>query len=219
MPGRRRVPTPVSEAGSDGGSEAGSEVGTGSAAATAVTGFEDRVVHIINHRPRRLGAPAAAVAAVAVLVVILIVTGFHSNAPTHHGKRSGTATTVGTHPRPAERRSTTTTATSAPLAVSAPTATSAFGATYQVADASYSLSLAATTGECWIDATNTATGSVLFTGTLLSGQSHTITASGPVTVVAGAPAAFSATVNGSGVTLPLGYQAPFTLRFESAPSL
>ena len=39
-----------------------------------------------------------------------------------------------------------------------------------------------------------------------------------MTVIAGAPAAFAATVNGSGVTLPLGYQAPFTLRFESAQS-
>ena len=65
-----------------------------------------------------------------------------------------------------------------------------------MAAASYSLSLAATTGECWVEATDTATGAVLFTGTLFSGQSHTIAATGPVTVIAGAPAAFAATVNG-----------------------
>ena len=64
--------------------------------------------------------------------------------------------------------------------------------------------------------TDTASGSVLFTATLFSGQSHTIAATGPVTVIAGAPAAFSATVNGSNVTLPIGYQAPFTLSFETA---
>jgi hypothetical protein len=85
-----------------------------------------------------------------------------------------------------------------------------------VAATSYSLSLAATTGECWVEATNTATGSVLFTATLFSGQSHTVVATGPVTVIAGAPAAFSATVNGTAVTLPSGYQAPFTLSFQTA---
>ncbi len=87
-----------------------------------------------------------------------------------------------------------------------------------MAATSYSLSLAATTGECWIEATNTATGSVLFTATLFSGQSHTIAATGPVTVIAGAPAAFSATVDGTAVSLPAGYQAPFTLKFQAAGS-
>jgi hypothetical protein len=56
---------------------------------------------------------------------------------------------------------------------------------------------------------------VLFTGVLTSGQSHTVTASGPVTVVAGAPAAFAATINGVSVQLPFGFQAPFTLKFET----
>jgi hypothetical protein len=35
-------------------------------------------------------------------------------------------------------------------------------------------------------------------------------------VIAGAPAAFSATINGSAVSLPSGYQAPFTLSFQTA---
>ena len=85
-----------------------------------------------------------------------------------------------------------------------------------MASATYALSLSATGAECWVDATDTATGSVLFTGTLFSGQSHTIAATGAVTVIAGAPAAFSATVDGTAVTLPSGYQAPFTLRFAAA---
>ncbi len=59
---------------------------------------------------------------------------------------------------------------------------------------------------------------MLFTTTLLSGQSHTIAATGPVTVIAGAPGAFAATVNGAAVTLPLGNQAPFTLNFVTAGS-
>jgi hypothetical protein len=59
---------------------------------------------------------------------------------------------------------------------------------------------------------------VLFTTTLFSGQSHTVPATGPVTVIAGAPGAFGATVNGAAVTLPPGNQAPFTLHFDTAGS-
>ena len=61
---------------------------------------------------------------------------------------------------------------------------------------------------------NPGTGTVLFSGTLFSGQSHIVAATGPVVVIAGAPGAFAATVNGEPVTLPAGYQAPFTLTFQ-----
>ena len=73
--------------------------------------------------------------------------------------------------------------------------------------------LSAKTGECWISATDATTGATLFSGVLALGQSHTLAATGPVTVIAGAPAAFAATVNGVTVALPFGYQAPFTLKF------
>jgi hypothetical protein len=184
---------------------------------TFMTGNEDRVIHSINHRPRRMGAPAAAVGAVLVLVLVLILTGLHSNNPTkHHGKSASAATTNTT--QPAHRHSTattTTTSTTAPPVVSAPTTSTAHTATYTVSGSDYSLTIAATTGECWVDVTNTATGAVLFTTTLQSGQSHNIAATGPVTVIAGAPAAFSAVVNGSTVALPPGNQAPFTLNFQT----
>jgi hypothetical protein len=187
-----------------------------------IMGADDRAMHSINHRPRRLGGPLAAVAAVLVLIVVLIVTGLHSNTPPKHPRSSGTATTVTTAPARTHPRSgagatghpkKTTTTTKAPAAVSGPNLISSNGATYQVADASYSLALSAKTGECWISATDVNNGAVLFTGVLTSGQSHTVTASGPVTVVAGAPAAFAATVNGVAVQLPFGFQAPFTLKF------
>lgn len=185
---------------------------------TFMTGNEDRVIHSINHRPRRLGAPIAAVAAVLVLVAVLILTGLHSNATKHHGK-SAAATTATTHPatKPQHHESTTT-STTAPPSVSAPTAVTAHTASYTVAASSYSLTLAATTGQCWVDVTNPATGAVLFTTTLQSGQSHAITATGPVTVIAGAPAVFAANVDGAPVTLPPGNQAPFTLTFQTASS-
>ena len=123
-----------------------------------------------------------------------------------------------THPTTVHhhRATTATTTTTAPPPVSAATAATAHTATYTVATADYSLTLAATSGECWVEVTDPATGAVLFTTTLLSGQSHAIAATGPVTVIAGAPAVFTATVNGSPVTLPSGNQAPFTLNFQTA---
>jgi preprotein translocase subunit SecG len=188
--------------------------------ATFMTGNEDRVIRSIDHRPRRLGGPAAAVAAVLVLVLVLILTGLHSNTGKHHGK-SAAATTATTHPATSQRHheTTTTTSTTAPPSVSAPSAATSHTASYTVSDASYSLNIAATTGECWVDVTNTTTGAVLFTTTLQSGQSHTIAASGPVTVIAGAPGEFAATVDGAAVTLPTGNQAPFTLHFLPASAV
>jgi len=189
---------------------------------TFMTGNEDRVIQSINHRPRRLGGPAAAVAAVLILVVVLILTGLHSDNSNHHGKAaSGVTSKPSTTQPPATHHhhaTTTTTSTTAPPPVSAATAATAHTATYAVAAADYSLTLGATSGECWVEVTNTATGTVLFTTTLLSGQSHAIAASGPVTVIAGAPAVFTANVNGSAVTLPPGNQAPFTLIFQTTGS-
>jgi hypothetical protein len=197
----------------------------------------DKAMHSIDHRPRRLGAPLAAVGVVTVLIVVLIVTGLHSDTKPPHHRSSSTATTTTVHNSttvPAHGHghgrgaaggaggsahragTTTTTATStAPPAVSGATTATPHAATYDVAAPSYSLSLAASSGECWVEAENPATGTVLFSGTLFSGQSHIVSASGPVVVIAGAPGAFAATVNGVPVTLPPGYQAPFTLTFQT----
>ena len=173
---------------------------------------EERAINAINHRPRRLGAPLAAIGAVIVLVAVLIVTGLHTTSPQHHGTAATVTTTTTTHARKTHHATTTTTAV--PV-VSSPSAATNHDATYQVADASYSLGLSATTGECWVQATDDNSGTVLFTGLLNSGQSQTVSATGSVTVIAGAPNAFSATVNGSPVSLPPGFQAPFTLKFVS----
>jgi hypothetical protein len=185
------------------------------AAATFMTGEDDRAMHGINHRPRRLAGPALAVAAVLVLIIFLIVAGLHTGSPNHHGKSANTATTTHNHPRTAARHPATTTSTTAPPSVSTPQAATAHSATYQVSSASFALALSANGGDCWVEATSP-TGSVLFTATLFPGQSHTITATGPVTVIAGAPGSFAATVNGAAVALPPGNQAPFTLHFQSA---
>jgi hypothetical protein len=184
--------------------------------ATSAKG-EERAMHAINHRPRRLGAPLAALAAVAVLIVVLIVTGLHTPSSAHHGKTATTVTTTTNAHQHRTHHAIATTTTTAAAVVSAPSGATNHDATYQVADASYSLALSATNGECWVQATD-GSGTVLFTGILLAGQSHTVPATGSVTVIAGAPNAFAATVNGSPVSLPAGFQAPFTLKFESPGS-
>jgi hypothetical protein len=194
---------------------------------TFMSGEDDKAMHSINHRPKRIGA-LVAFAAVIVLIVVLIVAGMHSNtpAPKRH-PTSGTATTATTAPTHAHaqsgaagtnghksHKSASTTTTVAPV-VSAPAPTSPNVANYQLGVASYSLVLSATSGDCWVSTTNSSTGAVLFTGVLTAGESHTVAVTGPVTVVAGAPAAFAATVNGVAVQLPFGFQAPFTLKFET----
>jgi hypothetical protein len=195
--------------------------------ATFMTGSEDPAMHSIDRRPRRLAGPAATVAAVAVLVAVLVATGLHSNnaghkpsngtATTRHAATTVTTSHAGTHRSSPTHHATTTTTTTttAPPTVSGPAGVTANAATYRVADASYSLALGANNGECWIAATDASTGKVLFTGTLFTGQSETVAATGSVTVVAGAPGAFTATVNGAAVVLPPGAQAPFTLTFLS----
>jgi hypothetical protein len=210
-----------SDTSADGGGSKEPNQGSERAAAVAVvtstksTKREERAINAINHRPRRLGAPLAAIGAVIALVVVLIVTGLHTTSPQHHGTAATVTTTTTTHARKTHHATTTTTA--APV-VSAPSAATNYEATYQVADASYSLGLSATSGECWVQATDDNSGTVLFMGLLLSGQSQTVSATGSVTVIAGAPNAFSATVNGSPVSLPPGFQAPFTLKFVSPGS-
>jgi hypothetical protein len=189
-----------------------------------LAGRPDRAMSAMNRRPRRLGAPIAAVAAVAVLIVVLLLAGIHKTPDkSHHHVTSATHKGTGS---PGSGKSgsgksgtgkskgsaTTTTSTTAAALVSQPQSATAHSATYMVGASSYSVVLSAT-GACWLYATNTSTGAVLYTGELGAGQSETVQAPGPISVEVGAPEAFSATLNGQAVTLPVGFQAPFTMHF------
>jgi len=190
---------------------------------------DDKALHGIDHRPRRLAAPAAAVAAVTVLIVVLIVAGFHNNpAPPHHGRSTTTThasakatvttkarTTTGSHHH--ARHSTTTTTLADTAFVSLPKATSDYAANYTVQSSSYTLVMSATSAGCWVDATEKATGTVLFTGVINPGQTQTVTGSGEVSLVVGAPDYFTATLNGSAVSFPFGFLSPFTMDFKPSP--
>jgi hypothetical protein len=182
-------------------------------------GRRDKAMSSMNRRPRRLAAPALAVTAVTVLIVVLVVTGSHSVPPTHHKGTASIGRHKGETSKPRHHKNVgatpTTTTTTLPT-VSTPVSSSANGATYDVGPTSFTLVLSATTGACWVDATSTSSGVNLFTGTLSPGEQQSLAASGPVTIMVGAPGVFAATVDGTAVSLPSSYQTPFTLKFVSS---
>jgi hypothetical protein len=179
----------------------------------------DKAMTSINHRPRRLAAPAMAVAAVLVLIVVLLVTGAHS-VPRHHPRSSTDRGSAGSstsgHGR--TKTTTTTTSTTSPSApaVSVPQSATAHSATYDVGATDFTVTVAATSGPCWVDATSTSTGTALFVGTLAPGERQSFAAIGPVTMLVGAPTVFVASVNGAAAALPGGFQTPFTMSFVTA---
>jgi hypothetical protein len=180
-------------------------------------GLHDKAMVSINHRPRRLAAPAMAVAAVIVLVVVLLLTGSHTVVPPRHHHAGTTGRTNGTPPAPSKGSQTGhTTATLAPppsSSVSVPQSSSSSLATYDVSGGTYALSFAATSGPCWVDVTSSTTRATLYAGTLQPLQNQSLNADGPVTVIIGAPTVLAVAVNGSPVALPSGFDTPFTMRF------
>ena len=174
----------------------------------------DKAMTSINHRPRRLAAPATAVAVVLVLVVVLLLTGSHSVPPggTHSSDKTS-GHNRSTAPKPSKPKATTTTSTPPAPTVSSPQAATAQSATYDVADTTFTVTLTATSGACWVDATSSATGTTLFSGTLAAGVQYSFSATGPVTLIVGAPTVLHATVDGDAVVLPPGFQTPFTMSF------
>jgi hypothetical protein len=175
----------------------------------------DKAMVSINHRPRRLAAPAMAVAAVLVLIAVLLVTGLHSVDPTRTrpSVRDGHATAAA--PKSHHRRSAARPSTAPLPTVSSALAATAHSATYDVADRAFTLTLVATSGPCWVDATSSTTGTTYFSGTLAQGSQQSLDAAGPVTVIVGAPSAFAARVDGVPVGLPPGFQTPFTMSFAT----
>jgi RodZ C-terminal domain len=86
------------------------------------------------------------------------------------------------------------------------------GATYLAPDAPYGLTLTSS-GACWVYATETSTGSVLYTGVLESGQVQNLDATGQVTIKLGHANSLAVTLNGLPVDYPSQYQAVFTMQF------
>jgi len=64
-------------------------------------------------------------------------------------------------------------------------------------------------------ATVASTGKVVWTGTLTSGQSQSIPATGSLTIRFGAVTNVVVTLNGEQVLLPAAFQSPFDMTFSS----
>jgi Domain of unknown function (DUF4115) len=153
------------------------------------------------------------VAAVGVLAIGGAVAGVlstgHSRNPT--GAKSGT--THVSHPMTAPGHSPPPTTAAATSAL-APTAPTAFSATYAAPSSAYTVVIDAS-AQCWVMATDPSTGHVVWTGTIAGGQSHALSVSGDLTVQLGAPTDASVTMNGQHVELPTGFRSPFSLAFQA----
>jgi len=132
--------------------------------------------------------------------------------PEHHGGAKDRP--LATH-RPTTSRSPRTTTTTAPARFE-PTAATAATAAYVAPVAPYTVGLQATTGACWIEATETATATVLWSGTLQPGQTRSVAATGGLLLRLGAANDVSVTVNGEPVAFPSGFQSPFDMTFHAA---
>lgn len=180
-----------------------------------------RAMSSMNHGPRRLFAPIAAVVIVLGALAALAVVGAHTNRPKRNaGASSGshaTDTTVAQH-RATTTRTTVAHHQSATTTTTTPTSytaqTSATGAvTYVPPAPSYVLAVSTTSGACWVQVTDQPSGTVSFSQTMEPGSSQTLHINGTVTVDLGAPGAASLTLDGVPVVLPTTYNVPLSLTF------
>jgi hypothetical protein len=161
-------------------------------------------------RGRRSRQGGVRVVAAGVVLVAVVVGVAVALAPSHHD---------GAAPPTTHQPKTTTRVTRPPTTVPPPpelraTTASSTTADYAVPSADYTVSLQAT-GLCWVEATEVATGNVVWTGTLASGQSRSVPATGNLFLRLGAADDVTVAVNGEPVVLPAGFHSPFNMSFAS----
>jgi len=174
-------------------------VRTGRPANAPVTGL-GRPLLVADRGPRRRGT-FVAVLALVLAAAAAVAYGIVSTRPTHK---------TGAPARNTER-STTTTTTSTTLPSSyAAVSTAGSSATYAPVTASYSLSVGATTADCWVSVT-AADGTTVLAKTFTAGTSTVLQVSGRASIDLGAPTVASVSIGGVPVALPPGIVGPFTV--------
>jgi len=159
---------------------------------------------------RHRGAVGRVLPVAAAVVFLAVVVGVAVTlAPSHGAKPQAHGTT----PRTKVSRHVTPPTTVAPAQVQPTTSTSS-SAAYGAPSSSYTVSLVAT-GPCWVDATEASTGTVVWTGTLQTGQTQAVPATGSLNVRLGAANDVTVTLNGVPVVFPTGFQSPFDMRFQT----
>ncbi|HXQ60733.1 MAG TPA: DUF4115 domain-containing protein [Acidimicrobiales bacterium] len=149
---------------------------------------------------------ALAVVVLAAVVAVAVVL-----APSHPSRTAQHRST--TRPKTSARTTHPHTTVTVPPQVQ-PTTSTADTAAYSAPSNAYTVDLQAT-GPCWVEATETATGNVVWTGTLASGQNRSIPATGSLVLRLGAANDVSVTLNGEQVLLPVGFHSPFDMSFGS----
>jgi hypothetical protein len=90
-------------------------------------------------------------------------------------------------------------------------------ASYPAPSASYQVNVTASTQPCWIQATSAATGTTLWAGTIQTGDSQIIQATGTMVLDMGALGPV-VTLNGVPVVLPTPLNVPFEATFTAGAS-
>jgi hypothetical protein len=140
-----------------------------------------------------------------VIGVAVALTPSHPRASaTHHSTKKPKSSVRTTEPR----------TTVPPPPKVQPTSSTAVTADYAAPSTGYTLTLQAT-GPCWVEATTTATGALVWTGTLAPGQVRSIPATGSLLLRLGASNDVSVTLNGEPVVYPAGFQSPFDMTFQA----
>ena len=153
---------------------------------------------------------------VAVLAIGGVVGGVVASRPSHNPPRAGPPrASPRSHPITGAGHGPVVTATTAGSSALAPTAPTAFSAQYVAPSSAYTVVIDASE-PCWVMATDSATGHVVWTGTIDPGQSRSLAVSGGLTVELGAPSVVSVTLDGQRVQFPTGFRAPFSLSLQAA---
>jgi hypothetical protein len=129
-----------------------------------------------------------------------------SNTASQHGAATQGKGTAG-------KGTATTTTTTVPLAFAA-TSSTATTASYTMTADDYTVTVAATTGNCWVQVRSMATGATPLAMTLTPGEHQTVKLNGITTLLLGAPSAATVTIASEPVLLPSGYGVPFTMTFN-----
>jgi hypothetical protein len=159
------------------------------------------------------GTAARLLPAVAAVCVLGLVAGLAVTLAPSHPRDTSASHRSGTRPKSKTGVTDPHTTVTAPPEVQ-PTTSAPGSASYAAPSTGYTVALRAT-GPCWVEATATSTGDVVWTGTLATGQSQSIPATGSLFVRLGAANDVGVTLNGEPVLFPTGFQSPFDMTFTS----
>jgi flagellar basal body-associated protein FliL len=181
----------------------------------------------MNHRPRRWVLTTGVVVVLAAFGALAYV-GSHRN--TNHPAKKSSAVSPTTAAVRTSHPSTTTPTTKPkskpkpkpPTPTTVPTQivalqTTDTTASYPAPASSYQVNVTASTQPCWIQATSAATGATLWAGTIQTGDSQIIQATGTMVLDMGALGSV-VTLNGVPVVLPTPLTVPFYATFTAGAS-